>query len=159
MLLRRLALLPALLLAVAVAPAPASAAFTFPKVGARLGAEPSVGKGRDAAPQGLRTKDVVRGDGRRAQTGDVLTVHYVGVLYGSGRPFDASWDAGSPFAFQLGAGGVIRGWDEGLRGMRVGGRRTLVLPPRFAYGRAGRPPAIPRRATLTFAVDLLRVQR
>ena len=147
------------LLATILPAAGADAAFRFPKVGDDLATKPSIGKARSAAPDRLRAKDVVKGTGRRARRGDVVTTQYVGVLYGSGRQFDASWGAGAPFSFPLGAGDVIRGWDRGIRGMRVGGRRILVLPPRLAYGRAGAPPTIPPRATLTFVVDLVRVTR
>lgn len=156
---RRSITLAVALLATLLPAAAADAAFRFPKVGADLTAKPSIGKARSTAPDGLQVKDVVRGSGRKARPGDLVTTQYVGVLYGSGRQFDASWDRGAPISFTLGAGDVIRGWDRGLRGMRVGGRRILVLPPRLAYGRAGAPPAIPPRATLTFVVDLVGVSR
>jgi peptidylprolyl isomerase len=87
-----------------------------------------------------------------------VTVHYVGVSKANGRQFDASWDRGEPFQFQLGAGQVIPGWDQGVAGMKVGGRRELVIPPRLAYGPAGSPPTIGPNETLVFVVDLLAVQ-
>ena len=87
-----------------------------------------------------------------------MTVHYVGVSLANGRQFDASWDRGEPFQFQLGAGQVIPGWDEGVAGMKVGGRHQLVIPPRLAYGPQGSPSAIGPNETLVFVVDLLGVQ-
>jgi peptidylprolyl isomerase len=87
-----------------------------------------------------------------------VSVQYVGVSYLNGRQFDASWDRGEPFAFQLGAGAVIPGWDEGVKGMNVGGRRMLVIPPDLAYGPQGSPPAIGPNETLVFVIDLLGVE-
>ena len=109
-------------------------------------------------PTGLECVDVVVGDGTTAEQGDQVTVQYVGVNYDDGKQFDASWDNGQPFPFQLGAGNVIPGWDEGVVGMKVGGRRELIIPPDLAYGAQGSPPAIKPNSTLVFVVDLLDVQ-
>jgi len=108
-------------------------------------------------PTELEVTDLVEGEGPEAESGDVVSVEYVGVSYSSGEEFDASWDRGEPFAFQLGAGQVIPGWDEGVAGMRVGGRRQLVIPPDQAYGSAGAPPAIGPDETLVFVVDLVEI--
>jgi FKBP-type peptidyl-prolyl cis-trans isomerase FkpA len=107
--------------------------------------------------------DLRVGTGSEAASGRTLTVNYSGWLYDPAQPeskgqrFDTSI-GGAPFSFQLGAGRVIRGWDQGLVGMRVGGQRRLVIPPDLAYGSQGRPPAIPPNATLVFDVELLDVQ-
>jgi len=107
-------------------------------------------------PNELEIADITEGEGPEAAPGDVVTVQYVGVLYSDGSEFDASWDRGEPFTFQLGGGQVIPGWDEGVAGMRVGGRRELVIPPDQAYGRQGAGPIGPNE-TLVFVVDLLDV--
>jgi peptidylprolyl isomerase len=109
-------------------------------------------------PKRLVKEDLKVGDGAAAEPGQLVTVHYVGVSLANGRQFDASWDRGEPFQFQLGAGQVIPGWDRGVAGMKVGGRRQLVIPPRLAYGPAGSPPTIGPNETLVFVVDLLGVQ-
>ncbi|HET7482129.1 MAG TPA: FKBP-type peptidyl-prolyl cis-trans isomerase [Actinomycetota bacterium] len=106
---------------------------------------------------GLKYQDLECGTGPEAKAGDTLTVHYVGKLE-SGKKFDASRDHGSPFTFPLGAGQVIKGWDEGLVGMKVGGKRELTIPPELGYGAAGSPPVIPPNATLVFEVELLDIQ-
>ena len=85
-------------------------------------------------------------------------MQYVGVNYADGKQFDASWDNGQPFSFQLGSGQVIKGWDQGIAGMKVGGRRELIVPPDLGYGAQGSPPAIGPNETLVFVVDLLDVQ-
>ncbi len=104
------------------------------------------------------TKDLITGTGQTANSGSSVTVNYVGVLYSGGKEFDSSWKTGQPFApFKLGAGSVIPGWDKGIVGMKVGGRRELIIPPALAYGKAGQPPTIPPNATLVFVVDLLGV--
>jgi peptidylprolyl isomerase len=110
-----------------------------------------------APPAQLETKDLIEGEGAEAKAGDEVTVQYVGVNYKTGKEFDASWDRGEPFAFQLGAGMVIPGWDQGVEGMKVGGRRELIIPPELAYGSTGSPPAIPPNETLVFVVDLVEV--
>jgi FKBP-type peptidyl-prolyl cis-trans isomerase FkpA len=109
------------------------------------------------APAGFWYTDVTVGQGPEAVPGRTVTVHYTGWLP-SGKKFDSSRDRGEPFAFTLGAGQVITGWDEGVKGMKPGGRRKLVLPPGMAYGEAGAPPDIPPGATLVFDVEVLKVQ-
>ena len=110
----------------------------------------------DGPPPGqLEAEDLVEGDGDTAAPGDLLEVEYVGVAYDSGDEFDSSWERDEPFAFELGAGMVIPGWDEGLEGMRVGGRRELTIPPDLAYGAAGAPPDIGPDETLVFVIDLV----
>jgi FKBP-type peptidyl-prolyl cis-trans isomerase len=100
--------------------------------------------------------DVVVGDGPVAEVGDSVAVHYVG-RFTDGTQFDSSYDRGVPFRFVVGAGAVIPGWDQGVPGMRVGGTRRLTIPPHLAYGSAGRPPAIPPNATLTFDIELIEI--
>jgi peptidylprolyl isomerase len=139
--------------------APAKKRFAFPAVSADVGKKPSVGRAHGSAPKRLRTKDIVVGTGRTARSGDTVEVHYVGELHRGGKEFDASWDRGDPLAFGLGGGEVIPGFDRGIKGMKVGGRRVLVLPARLAYGRRGSPPVIPPRAALIFVVDLVAVHR
>jgi FKBP-type peptidyl-prolyl cis-trans isomerase FkpA len=107
------------------------------------------------AGNGLRYADLAAGEGAEAKAGQDVTVHYTGWLT-DGRKFDSSRDRGSPFSFRLGGGQVIRGWDEGVAGMRVGGRRRLEIPPELGYGSRGVGP-IPGGATLIFAVELLSV--
>ena len=109
------------------------------------------------AASGLWYTDVAMGQGDSAVEGRTVTVHYTGWLP-DGTKFDSSRDRGEPFAFTLGAGQVISGWDEGVKGMKVGGRRKLVLPPQLAYGENGAPPAIPPGATLVFDVEVLKVE-
>ncbi|MDQ3850575.1 MAG: FKBP-type peptidyl-prolyl cis-trans isomerase [Actinomycetota bacterium] len=109
-------------------------------------------------PTKLVTDDVVEGKGRAARAGDTVSVRYVGVSYSTGRQFDASWDKGrKPFTFPLGVQRVIPGWDQGIPGMRVGGRRTLIIPPELAYGAEGAPPDIAPSETLIFVIDLVRI--
>jgi len=108
------------------------------------------------APKHLVIKDIVKGKGKSARTGDKLTVQYSGWLYDNGQPFDNSWDRGQPFQFQLG-GQVIPGWNKGMVGMKSGGRRELIIPPNLAYGPAGSPPTIPANAPLVFVVDLQQI--
>ena len=105
--------------------------------------------------QGVLIEEIKVGAGRTAESGKRVKVHYVGKLKSNGRVFDASKN--KPFAFRLGAGEVIRGWDIGVAGMCVGGKRTLTIPPEKAYGKAGAPPTIPSNATLVFEVSLLEV--
>ena len=109
-------------------------------------------------PKKLQIEDLKTGSGAAAKAGDTVSVHYVGVGYESGEEFDASWDRGEPFIFQLGAGMVIPGWDQGVEGMKVGGQRELIIPPELAYGEAGSPPAIGPNETLIFVIDLLAVE-
>ncbi len=109
------------------------------------------------APADLVVQDITVGDGPEAQAGQLVHVHYVGVARSTGEQFDASWDRGEAFTFPLGGGRVIKGWDEGVAGMKVGGRRKLIIPPELGYGAQGSPPAIPPNETLVFVVDLERV--
>jgi peptidylprolyl isomerase len=109
-------------------------------------------------PKTLVKQDLKVGDGATATAGKSVTVQYVGVSAVNGRQFDASWDRGEPFTFTLGEGGVIQGWDQGVEGMKVGGRRQLVIPPDLAYGPQGQPPTIGPNETLVFVIDLLSVK-
>jgi FKBP-type peptidyl-prolyl cis-trans isomerase len=128
------------------------------KLSKDLSRRPRVPKPAGDAPTALVTKDIVVGSGKSAVAGDQVSVQYVGVLWDGAKPFDASWDrGGQPFAFQLGGGQVIPGWDEGVAGMKPGGRRLLVIPPDKGYGAQGSPPAIPANAPLIFVVDLQRI--
>jgi FKBP-type peptidyl-prolyl cis-trans isomerase len=108
-------------------------------------------------PSGLRYQDVAKGEGAEATAGKTVSVHYTGWLP-NGEKFDSSRDRNEPFGFTLGAGQVIAGWDEGVAGMKIGGRRKLVIPPDLGYGTAGAPPDIPPGATLVFDVELLGVR-
>lgn len=119
--------------------------------------KPSVTIPDGPPPAGLVVSDDLLGDGVEATPGATVTVHYVGVSWATGQQFDASWDRSEPFRFGLGAGQVIRGWDEGVAGMRVGGRRTLTIPPEMAYGSRGAGGVIGPDETLVFVVDLLDV--
>jgi FKBP-type peptidyl-prolyl cis-trans isomerase len=113
----------------------------------------AVGDGMTTTPSGLQYRDDRVGDGQEAKAGDHVSVHYTGTLT-DGKKFDSSRDRGQPFQFGLGAGQVIRGWDEGVAGMKVGGRRTLVIPPGLGYGPRPVGP-IPANSTLVFDVELL----
>jgi FKBP-type peptidyl-prolyl cis-trans isomerase len=111
-------------------------------------------------PSGLKYTDTTVGTGAAATKGHKVSVHYTGWLYNNGAKgakFDSSLDRGQPFGFALGAGQVIRGWDEGVAGMKIGGKRTLIIPPELGYGARGAPGAIPPNATLMFDVELLKV--
>ncbi|MFI2781331.1 FKBP-type peptidyl-prolyl cis-trans isomerase [Streptomyces sp. ALB3] len=108
-------------------------------------------------PTELTIRDLVVGDGPEAQPGRVVQVHYVGVTFASGREFDSSWERDRPFKFAVGGGKVIKGWDRGVRGMKVGGRREIIVPPRLGYGRQSPSSLIPAGSTLIFVVDLLTV--
>ena len=118
--------------------------------------KPEVPEPTGKPPRKLVKKDLVKGKGAGAKAGDPLTVQYVGVSFSTGEQFDASWDTGQPFEFQLGAQMVIPGWDEGLVGIRKGGRRQLTIPPDKAYGAQGSPPAIGPNETLVFVIDRVR---
>jgi FKBP-type peptidyl-prolyl cis-trans isomerase len=112
-------------------------------------------------PDGLKYTDTKTGDGATAKAGNKVSVHYTGWLSDNGskgKKFDSSVDRGQPFQFTLGAKQVISGWDEGVAGMKVGGKRTLTIPPELGYGARGAPGAIPPNATLIFDVELLQVQ-
>lgn len=109
-------------------------------------------------PAELEITDITVGDGPEAAAGNTVHVHYVGVAYSSGEEFDSSWNRGTPLAFPLGAQRVIAGWDQGIQGMKVGGRRKLVIPPHLAYGDRGAGGVIAPGETLIFVCDLVAVQ-
>ena len=106
-------------------------------------------------PTKLEITDIWEGEGKVASTGDTVQVNYVGVAYSTGEEFDASWNRGEPLSFRLGAGQVIAGWDQGIQGMRVGGRRQLIIPPDLAYGNRGAGNVIRPGETLIFVCDLV----
>jgi peptidylprolyl isomerase len=107
-------------------------------------------------PADLEIKDIWEGDGPVAKAGDTVSVHYVGVAFSTGEEFDASWNRGTPLQFQLGVGQVISGWDQGVQGMKVGGRRQLIIPPHLAYGDRGAGGGrIKPGETLIFVCDLV----
>lgn len=135
-------------------PAGTTAQVTPPSLSSKIGAQ----------VKELQKIDVKQGDGAEAVAGKAVIVHYTGWLYdpavpdGHGAKFDSSLDRKVPFGFLLGAGKVIKGWDEGVAGMKVGGKRTLVIPPQMAYGERGAPGVIPPNATLVFDVELIDVK-
>ena len=110
------------------------------------------------APTELEITDVTEGEGAEAESGRTVSVHYVGVTHSSGEEFDASYNRGQPLQFRLGIGQVIAGWDQGVQGMKVGGRRRLVIPPHLGYGDRGAGGVIKPGETLVFVVDLLAVR-
>ncbi|MFI5686320.1 FKBP-type peptidyl-prolyl cis-trans isomerase [Streptomyces sp. NPDC051636] len=110
-------------------------------------------------PADLEIKDIWEGDGEVAEAGDFVKVHYVGVAFSTGEEFDASWNRGTPLDFQLGVGQVIQGWDKGVQGMKVGGRRQLVIPAHLAYGDRGAGGRIAPGETLIFVCDLVGVAK
>jgi peptidylprolyl isomerase len=116
---------------------------------------PTVHVPKGPPPKQLVIKELKRGTGATAKAGDKVSVQYVGVLFSNGKTFDSSWSRGEPFSFTLGAHEVIAGWDKGVVGMKVGGRRELIIPPALAYGEEGVYPSIPPKSTLVFVVDLL----
>ena len=118
-----------------------------PEVDPHLGPEPT----------DLEVTDLSVGDGQEAQAGSVVSVHYVGIAHSTGEEFDASYNRGEPLQFRLGVGQVIEGWDSGVQGMKVGGRRRLVIPPHQAYGDRGAGGVIGPGETLIFVVDLVDV--
>ena len=137
--------------------APVKVTVVKPSSGeADLSKKPTVPKGSGAAPSSLQAQDLIVGKGPAAKDGDKLTVQYVGVLYKNGKEFDTSWGK-QPFTFPLGQGQVIQGWDQGLVGMKVGGRRKLIVPAALAYGATGSPPKIGPNEPLIFDVDLKKI--
>jgi peptidylprolyl isomerase len=108
-------------------------------------------------PKELKIEDLEEGSGPAAKKGDRVSVHYVGVSYSNGKEFDSSYDSGQPFDLPLGGGQVIKGWDQGIVGMKAGGRRKLTIPPELGYGAAGYPPDIKPNETLVFVVDALSI--
>ena len=111
----------------------------------------------DTPPSDLVVEDQIVGDGAEAVAGSTVLAHYVGVAHSTGEVFDASWNRGEPLRFRLGVGQVIAGWDQGLQGMRVGGRRKITIPPHLGYGDRGAGGAIKGGETLIFVVDLVDV--
>ena len=120
--------------------------------------KPEVPAPTGTPPSELASDDVVVGEGAAAKPGDHVTVHYVGVSFSNGKQFDSSWDRGDAFVFGLGGGQVIKGWDEGVATMKVGGKRKLLIPPDLGYGSRGAGGVIPPNANLTFEVELLGVK-
>jgi peptidylprolyl isomerase len=121
--------------------------------------KPEVTVPADQAPSyQLEVEDLEVGDGDEAVAGKIVDVHYVGVSWSTGEQFDASWDRGDSFKFKLGKGEVIQGWDQGVEGMKVGGRRRITIPPMLAYGKRGAGGVIGPDETLVFVVDLLGVR-
>ena len=122
------------------------------------GSKPEVEAPQGDPPTELVVEDLTEGEGREVEAGDRVGVQYVGVDFETGQEFDTSWrgdEPGQPFELAVGAGEVIPGWDEGLEGMKLGGRRRLVIPPDLAYGPQGQPPDIGPNATLVFVIDLV----
>lgn len=117
--------------------------------------KPEVDIPEESPPQDLVIEDLVVGEGDEARPGQDVSVHYVGVAWSTKKQFDASWDRGESFEFGLGAGQVIAGWDQGVAGMKVGGRRRLTIPPHLGYGSRGAGGVIKGGETLVFVVDLL----
>ncbi|HKR61604.1 MAG TPA: FKBP-type peptidyl-prolyl cis-trans isomerase [Pyrinomonadaceae bacterium] len=124
--------------------------YVLSKRGGNAGAEVTTASG-------LKYVDLVQGTGATPQRGQTVTVHYTGTLT-NGRKFDSSVDKGQPYSFRIGFGAVIKGWDEGIMSMKVGGKRKLTIPANLAYGPMGRPPDIPPNSTLLFDVELLGVK-
>ena len=122
-----------------------------------LSKEPAVSIPAGAAPTSLVVKDIIKGTGAEAKAGQSVTVNYVGELFHGGKVFDASWKRNEPFTFTLGQGSVIKGWDQGVAGMKIGGRRELVIPAALAYGAKGAGASIPPNSPLVFVIDLLGV--
>jgi peptidylprolyl isomerase len=119
--------------------------------------KPQVTVPDELPPDQLQTVDIVKGTGPAAKKGDKVTVQYVGLTWSTSIEFDASWDRGEPFTLTLGEGKVIKGWDEGIPGMRKGGRRQLTIPADQAYGAQGSPPKIGRNECLRFIIDLVTI--
>jgi peptidylprolyl isomerase len=131
----------------------ATATSTTP-LPAALKTKPTVVVPKGPPPKQLVIKDLIKGTGPVATAGSTVTVQYVGVLYKGGKQFDASWNDGSGQPVALPLSGVIKGWQQGIPGMRVGGRRLLIIPASLGYGAAGSPPTIPANAALVFVIDL-----
>jgi peptidylprolyl isomerase len=145
---------------VELAPASGSTAApvaTTPKPAPAISKKPVVVVPTGPAPTHLVTRDLVTGTGQTAKAGDTVTVNYVGELYKNGKEFDSSWRRNQPFTTPLSTGSVIPGWVQGIPGMKVGGRRELLIPASLAYGTTGSPPTIPPNSPLVFVVDLLSV--
>jgi peptidylprolyl isomerase len=140
------------------APAATTAAPEPAAISKDLDKEPVIPKPQGDPPTKLVKEDIVKGKGPKVKPGDLASVQYTGVSWSTGVKFDASWDRGAqPFQFPLGQRQVIPGWDQGVKGMRVGGRRQLIIPPDLAYGPQGQPPVIAPNETLIFVVDLVKI--
>jgi len=133
------------------------ATVSDPSAPGTIGTEPTITVPPGAAPSQLEVKDLIVGTGATAKAGDNVSVQYVGVAYSSKQIFDSSWSRGQPFQFVLGKGTVIPGWDEGVVGMKVGGRRELIIPPSLAYGSQSPGAGIAANDTLIFIVDLVKI--
>lgn len=138
-------------------PAATSTATVATPTSGPLSTEPKITVPSGPAPKTLQTKDLVTGTGATAKSGSTITVNYVGALYSNGKVFDASWKRKQTFTTPLSTGSVIPGWVKGIAGMKVGGRRELIIPPNEAYGKQGSGSTIPPNSTLIFIVDLLKV--
>ncbi|MDP9246435.1 MAG: FKBP-type peptidyl-prolyl cis-trans isomerase [Chloroflexota bacterium] len=123
-----------------------------------MATKPEVSIPAGSPPADLKIEDLTAGTGAEATTGKTVDVHYVGVGWSTKKQFDASWDRGGTFSFQLGQGRVIKGWDQGVAGMKVGGRRRLTIPAKLGYGDRGAGADIKPGETLVFVVDLLGVK-
>jgi peptidylprolyl isomerase len=137
--------------------APATTSTTSVKPPPQLAKEPVVKPPAGSPPKSLVVKDLIKGTGASATSGSQITVNYVGVLFKGGKTFDSSWSRHTTFSTTLSTGNVIDGWVKGIVGMKVGGRRELIIPPSLGYGKAGSPPTIPGNSALIFVVDLLKV--
>jgi peptidylprolyl isomerase len=126
-----------------------------PKIPAAISTKPVVTPPKTCPTKALVKTDLIPGTGAVAQAGASVTVNYVGVLCKTGKEFDSSWKTGKPFTTSLAPGSVIPGWTQGIPGMRVGGRRELIIPSSLAYGKTGSPPTIPPNSPLVFVVDLI----
>ncbi len=131
--------------------------ISAPSAPGTFGSQPTITVPPGSPPTQLESKDLIVGTGPAAKSGDSVTVQYVGVAYSTGKVFDASWTRSQPFQFTLGTGQVIPGWDKGVVGMQVGGRRELILPPSYGYGNVSPGPGIAKNDTLIFIVDLLKI--
>lgn len=139
------------------APTTPLATVSDPSATGTIGTEPTITVPPGAPPTQLESKDLIVGSGPAAKAGDKVSVQYVGVAYSSGKVFDSSWSRGQPFQFSLGEGQVIPGWDQGVVGMQVGGRRELIIPPSLAYGAQSPGAGIAANDTLIFIVDLVKI--
>jgi peptidylprolyl isomerase len=140
--------------------APEAAPAGDSEISTNLKEKPAIPQQSGEPPAELKKEDIVKGKGATAKEGDNVSVQYVGVNYSNGQEFDASWNRGEPFEFTLGANMVIPGWDEGVAGMKEGGRRMLTIPPDKGYGPQGTPDgSIPPNETLVFVIDLEKVTK
>ena len=130
---------------------------TTPKVPAAIATKPTVTAPASCTNKQLIKNDLITGTGQTAQPGQTVTVNYVGILCKTGKEFDSSWQRNQPFTTALTTGSVIPGWVQGIPGMKVGGRRELIIPSNLAYGKAGSGATIPPNSTLVFVVDLISV--